>query len=76
MKKHHTIATAAEMRELLNLDSLQPVNVGPNWTSYGGGPFHTHIRWSGDGVVTMFGTKDEAYCFIQWIQNELHTGNE
>ena len=76
MKKHHPIASAAEMRELLILDSLQPFNIGPNWTSYSGGPFHTHIRWSGDGQATIFGTDDEAYCFIKWVQNELHTGNE
>ena len=76
MKKNQNVASAAEMRELLKLDIVQPFNVGPNWTSFAGAPFGCHIRWNGEGYASMRGTPWEADVIRSWIQDQIHTDNE
>lgn len=67
----HNVASAAEMRELVNLDILKPYNVGVTWTSYQGAPFRCHIRWNGEGYASIRGSELEADFIRNWIQNEL-----
>ena len=76
MKKNQNVASAAEMRELVKLDIIQPFNVGPNWTSYAGAPFGCHIRWNSEGFGFILGSDYEAGVIEDWVQFELHTGNE
>lgn len=72
----HNVASAAEMRELVNLDLLKEYNVGVTWTSYEGAPFGSHIRWNGEGYASMRGTAWEANIIRGWIQDQIHTGND
>jgi hypothetical protein len=76
MKTNRNVASAAEMRELLILESLQPYNVGAAWTSYSGAPFGCHIRWNSEGFGFINGTEIEAKFISAWIQAELHTAND
>jgi hypothetical protein len=76
MKRNRNVASAAEMRELINLELLNEYNVGPDWTSYEGAPFHTHIRWNSEGFGFILGTEFEADTIAHWVQTELHTGND
>jgi hypothetical protein len=64
------------MRELLNQAILVEYNRGPVWSSYSGAPFNCHIRWPDGGFATIRGTELEAEFIREWIQSELHTGNE
>jgi hypothetical protein len=72
----HNIASAAEMRELVNLDLVKEYNVGVTWTSYEGAPFGCHIRWNGEGYASMRGTPWEADIIRSWIHDQIHTDNE
>lgn len=76
MKKNVNVASAAEMRELVNLDILQPYNVGVKWTSFAGAPFGCHIKWNSDGWGFIYGTDYEAEVIKDWISEQLHTGND
>ena len=71
VKKNRNVAGAAEMRELLKLDIVQPFNVGPNWTSYAGAPFGCHIRWNSEGFGYILGTELEGQIIQYWIQKQL-----
>ena len=76
LKTTHNIASAAEMRELTNLDLLTPYNVGIVCTSYEGAPFGCHIRWNGEGYASIRGSAWEADIIRSWISEQLHTDNE
>jgi len=75
-QNYHNIASAAEMRELTNLDIVKEYNVGVTWTSYEGAPFGCHIRWNGEGYGSIRGTPLEAGIIRSWIQDQIHTDNE
>jgi hypothetical protein len=75
-KTIHNVASAAEMRELTNLDIVKPYNVGVVWTSYEGAPFGCHIRWNGEGYASIRGTDWEADVIRSWISEQIHTGND
>jgi len=79
MKRTNTIqqvASAAEMRELTNLDIVKPYNVGVIWTSYEGAPFGCHIRWNGEGYASIRGSAWEADIIRSWIQEQIHSDND
>ena len=75
-KTVHNVASASEMRELVNLDLVKEYNVGVTWTSYEGAPFGCHIRWNSEGFGFILGSDYEAGVIEDWVQFELHTGNE
>lgn len=76
MKRNHNVASASEMRELVNLDILTPYNVGAKWTSFAGAPFGCHIRWNSEGFGIILATEYESQIIRDWIQEQLHTGND
>ena len=70
------VATAAEMRELINLDLLHRVSQGDRWDTYAGHHTGRRIRWrtDTDDYASVIGPS--APKVFAWIQNELHTGND
>ena len=68
----NSVATAAEMRELLNLGLLKLYATGTKFNTYSGAP--SHIRWDTRGYASV--AKGDAQLTAVWIQTELHTGNE
>jgi hypothetical protein len=76
MRKMRTVASAAEMRELMTMGVLEEYNVGPSWVSFSGAPNEIHIRWNSESFGFVYGSEDIAQMVRDWIQTELHTGNE
>lgn len=70
-KVNRTVATAPEMRELIDQDILTPYRVGASWTSYQGAPFGCHIRWNGEAQAFILGTEFERRVIQDWIQDQL-----
>ena len=75
-QNYHNVASAAEMRELVNMDLVTPYNVGVAWTSYAGAPFGCHIRWNSEGYGTIRGSAWEADIIRSWIHEQIHTDLE
>jgi hypothetical protein len=75
-KKNRNIASAAEMRELTNQAILVVYNRGPIWSSYAGAPFNCHFRWDERSDATIRATELEAEFIRDWVQTQVHTGND
>jgi len=75
-QNYRNVASAAEMRELVNLDLVKEYNVGVSWTSYEGAPFGCHIRWNGEGFGSIRGSAWEADIIRSWIQEQIHSDND
>jgi hypothetical protein len=73
MKKQRIIASASQMRELINYNILTVYREGTDWTAYQGAPFRSHIQWNGEGFGYVYLEKEEADLIEQWIQNELQS---
>lgn len=71
-----TVATAVEMRELLNMGVLEEYNVGPNWVSFAGAPQDTHIRWNSEGFGFIYGSEAVAEAVREWVQDQIHLDND
>lgn len=68
-----TIATAAEMRELINIGSLDLENTFADVNSYSGAPVSIIWDTNSNAIIQNLKRTDEVRT---WIDQELHTGNE
>jgi hypothetical protein len=73
MKKQRIVASAAEMRELIDYNIVSVYREGADWTAYQGAPFRCHIQWNSEDFGYVYLESEEAELIKQWIQNELQS---
>jgi hypothetical protein len=73
MKKQRIVASAAEMRELIDYNIVSVYREGSDWTAYQGAPFRCHIQWNGEDFGYVYLESEEAELIKQWVQTELQS---